>query len=91
MWPQVCPEAQKSLWWIAALEAQMAPRVKRPCLHECLHARITVRRVDLQLDSWCRACTRPWLRVRSQPSIIVFLGWLNPRFNGETTPGEAAK
>ena len=29
---------------------QMAPRVKRPCLRECLHARITVRHVDLQLD-----------------------------------------
>ena len=23
--------------------------------------------------------------------IIVFLGWLNPRFNGETRPGKAAK
>jgi len=23
--------------------------------------------------------------------IIVFLGWLNPRFNGETTPVKAAK
>jgi len=27
----------------------------------------------------------------SQPWIIVFLGWLNPRFNGETRPGKAAK
>jgi hypothetical protein len=23
--------------------------------------------------------------------IIVFLGWLNPRFSGETTLGKAAK
>jgi hypothetical protein len=23
--------------------------------------------------------------------IIVFLGWLNPRFDGETMPGKAAK
>jgi hypothetical protein len=23
--------------------------------------------------------------------IIVFLGWLTPRFNGETRPGKAAK
>ena len=46
---------------------QMAPRVKRPCLRECLHARITVRHVDLQLDSWCPRLLPPLAPGSSQP------------------------
>lgn len=92
MWPRASREASEVPVVDRCLGSdQMTLRVKRPCLRECLHARITVRHLDLQLISWCRACTRPWLRVGPNRVDHRLPRLAQPALHGETTPGKAAK
>ena len=80
---------QKSPWWIAALEATNDPSCKAPpaCVNACLQESLFVTQIfSLTLT----VALAPALASGFVPTvwIIVFLGGLNPRFDGQTRPAK---